>query len=518
MANQGEPDPGAGERTTSPDPLLHADGLSVTFGATRALRSVGIEVHRGERVVVVGENGAGKSTLMKVLAGVLRPDEGRMSFDGQAYAPGSPREAIAAGVAMVHQEPTFFPQLSVLENVFMGRELRNRAGNLRWPAMRAEGRELFAELRLPVRLLDQRMDRLSLGEQQLALIARALHQHARLLILDEPTSILTDNEADLLFTLIDDHVAGGGGVLYISHRMREFPRVADRVIVLKDGQVVVDLAAHEASEPTIIRHMSGRELTAFQRSRGRPRSGQPVLSVSGLTRRGTYADVDLAVHGGEVVGLYGLMGSGRTEIALSAFGAMHPDQGTMLLDGQPYAPASPADAVRQGVAYVPEDRKTLGLYALMDCRSNLSSAALPRLSRRGLVQRGQERQLVADGYSALAIKSRSQEESILNLSGGNQQKVLLARWLANDPQLLLLDEPTRGIDVGTKAEIHRLVDEQAQLGRAVLLISSELPELLALSDRIYVLYQGRVVAEVPGGPDSEEAVIAATMGAHHDVG
>jgi len=251
---------------------------------------------------------------------------------------------------------------------------------------------------------------------------------------------------------------------------------------------------------------------AFQRGAERTRSSEPVLALSGLTRRGTYADIDLVVHGGEVVGLYGLMGSGRTEIALTVFGAIRPDHGTMLLDGRRYAPGSPAEAVRQGVAYVPEDRKTLGLYALMDCRANLSSAALPRLTRHGLVQRRQEHQLVADGYSALAIKSRSQEESILNLSGGNQQKVLLARWLANNPQLLLLDEPTRGIDVGTKAEIHRLVDEQAGLGRAVLLISSELPELLALSDRIYVLYQGRVAAEVAGGAASEESVITATMG------
>ena len=515
--NQDRPTYSAAGQGVSDVALLHAEGLSLSFGATRALVSVSIEVHAGERVVVVGENGAGKSTLMNVLAGVLRPDSGQMTMDGSAYAPGSPREAIDKGVAMVHQEPTFFAQLSVLENVFMGRELRSRAGNLRWPAMRAEARDLFAKLRLPLRLLSQRMDRLSLGEQQLALIARALHQEARLLILDEPTSILTDNEAELLFALVDDHVASGGGVLYISHRIREFPRVADRVVVLKDGQVVADLAVADADEQTIIRHMSGRELASFQRSTQTARSSEPVLALAGLTRRGTYEDVDLVVHGGEVVGLYGLMGSGRTEIALTIFGAMKPDSGTMLLDGAPYAPGSPADAVRQRVAYVPEDRKTLGLYRLMDCGANLSSAALPRLTRRGLVQRGQERGVVAKGYSALAIKSRSHKESILNLSGGNQQKILLARWLATNPNVLLLDEPTRGIDVGTKAEIHRLVDEQAGSGRAVLLISSELPELLALSDRVYVLYQGRVAAELPGGQGSEESVIAATMGATDNV-
>ncbi len=497
-------------------PLLDAQGVSLAFGATRAIDGVDLTVHRGERVVVVGENGAGKSTLMKVLAGVLRPDAGRMAIDGAAYEPGSPREAIATGVAMVHQEPTFFPQLSVLENVFMGRELKSRSGNLRWGDMRSEGRTLFDTLRLPSRLLDQRMDRLSLGEQQLALIARALHQQARLLILDEPTSILTDTEAELLFTLVDDHVAAGGGVLYISHRMREFPRVADRVVVLKDGRVVADLAAGEADEATIIRSMSGRDLLAFERTQSGELSPEPVLRLAGLGRDGMYDEIDLTVHAAEVVGLYGLMGSGRTELALTIFGALQPDRGRMTLHGQHFHPSSPAMAVRQGVAYVPEDRKSLGLYPLMDCGANLSSAALPRLTRRRLIQRRAEKRLVQDGYSALGIKSRSPEESILNLSGGNQQKVLLARWLANDPRLLLLDEPTRGIDVGTKAEIHRLVDGQAALGRAVLLISSELPELLALSDRIYVLYQGRVAAELPGGADSEESVITATMGAQPD--
>ena len=507
-------DPSAEQRL--PELLLRGQGLSLSFGATQALRDVDIDVHAGERVVVVGENGAGKSTLMKVLAGVVRPDRGAMTFEGQAYAPASPGEAIGLGVAMVHQEPTFFPQLSVLENVFMGREIRGRAGNLRWSAMRTEGRELFRTLDLPVRLLERRMDLLSLGEQQLTLIARALHQDARLLILDEPTSILTDTEAELLFQLVDGHVAAGGGVLYISHRMREFPRVADRVIVLKDGKVVADLPVAAADDQTLVRHMSGRDVLAFQRGEQRSRSERPVLSLQGLTHEGAYSDVSLDVHGGEVVGLYGLMGSGRTEIALTVFGAMRPDAGTMELDGAPYRPQSPSQAVRAGVAYVPEDRKSLGLYALMSCGANLSSAALPRLTRHSLIQRQLESRVVDNGYASLSVKSTGADESILNLSGGNQQKILLARWLANDPHLLLLDEPTRGIDVGTKAEIHRLVDDQAQKGRAVLLISSELPELLALSDRVYVLYQGAVAAELPGGADSEEDVLTATMGAHSD--
>ena len=508
--------PSSAEDRQSREPLFRGEGLSLSFGATRALRDVDLDVHAGERVVVVGENGAGKSTLMKLLAGVLRPDGGVMTFEGRQYAPGSPGEAIALGVVMVHQEPTFFPQLSVLENVFIGREIRTWTGNLRWSAMRAEAVQLFEALRLPVRLLDWRMDRLSLGEQQLALIARAVHQDARLLILDEPTSILTDNEAEILFRLMDRHVAAGGGVLYISHRMGEFPRVADRVVVLKDGQVVADVTASEADEQTLIRHMSGRELLAFQRSDRPQRSVEPVLALRALTRRGAYSEVSLDVHAGEVVGLYGLIGSGRSELAMTVFGAMQADSGAMTLGGVLHRPATPGEAIRAGVAYVPEDRKTLGLYTLMSCGANLSSAALPRLTRRGLIQKRQEAHVVDTGYSTLSVKSTGADESILNLSGGNQQKVLLARWLANAPHLLILDEPTRGIDVGTKTEIHRLVDREAADGRAVLLISSELPELLALSDRIYVLYRGEVAAELPGGPDSEAAVIAATMGAHRD--
>lgn len=497
--------------------LLCARGLSLSFGATNALLAVDIDVRNGERVVVVGENGAGKSTLMKVLAGVLQPDSGTMTFEEHDFTPGSPGQAIDLGVAMVHQEPTFFPQLSVLENVFMGREIRGRTGNLRWSAMRAEGRALFQTLALPVSLLDRRMNHLSLGEQQLTLIARALHQDARLLILDEPTSILTDTEADLLFRLVDRHVQAGGAVLYISHRMQEFPRVADRVVVLKDGRVVANLPVAEADEQTLIKHMSGRDVLAFQHTKRTHLSDAPVLSLRDLSRVGTYEHVNLDVYGGEVVGLYGLMGSGRSEIALTIFGAMQADRGDMVLNGSAYRPRTPAQAVRAGVAYVPEDRKTQGLYALMNCGANLSSAALPRLTRRGLIQRGLETATIKRGYSSLSVKSNGPDESILNLSGGNQQKILLARWLANDPQLLLLDEPTRGIDVGTKTEIHRLIDDEAGKGRAIVLISSELPELLTLSDRIYVLYQGAVAAELPGGPKSEEDVLTATMGGSLDV-
>ena len=431
-------------------PLLEGRSLSKAFGATTALQGVDLVVYPGERVAVVGENGAGKSTLMKILAGVIVPDEGQMKLGGVEYRPGSPREAINAGVSIVHQEPTFFAQLSVLENIFMGRELKTKFGQLRWAAMRAEGHRLFQRLRLPVGLLERHMNSLSLGEQQLALIARALHQDAQILILDEPTSILTDPEVEQLFTLVEEHIAGGGGLLYISHRMKEFDRVADRIVVLKDGRAVGAMAADEADERLLIQLMSGREALGYTHEpRSASVSPEPVLAVRGLQLTGMYEDIDLEVHGGEIVGLYGLMGSGRTEIALTVFGQLQPDAGQILLDGGRTRLRSPAQAIRNGIAYVPEDRKLLGLYPWMTVGENLSTVLMPNLTRRGFINRRAERRAVTEGCESLSVKSSSPDESILNLSGGNQQKVLLARWFAMHPKLLMLDEPTRGIDVGT---------------------------------------------------------------------
>ncbi len=516
----GDEQVGTDSRTEAPKPrdqeatpLLVARGLSKSFGATKAMQGVDLTVFPGECVVIVGENGAGKSTLMKTLAGVIQPDLGHMVFCGNEYHPSSPAEAISAGVSIVHQEPTFFPQLSVLENIFMGREVKSRFGNLRWGPMRDEGQALFEKLQIPVRLLERRMEELSLGEQQLALIARAIHQDARLLILDEPTSILTDSEAELLFSLLDGHTSRGGGLLYISHRMNEFDRVGDRILVLKDGCLVGELNVSQANEAKLIQLMSGRDIAAYEHVGERAvRSEQPVLSVRNLCKQSMYSGINLDVHAGEVVGLYGLMGSGRTEIALTVFGQWKPDSGTMSLDARSLRPRNPAEAMKRGIAYIPEDRKALGIYPLMSCEANLSSAILPRLTRRGFIRRSDERAAVLAEYRSLSIKSRDPEQSILDLSGGNQQKVLLARWLATGPRLLLLDEPTRGIDVATKSELHRLIRSQANTGIGVLLISSELPELLALSDRVYVLHQGAVTAELPGGQGSEEAVLRATMG------
>lgn len=496
-------------------PLLDVRGLCKSFGPTRALNDVDLRLDAGEVVAVLGENGAGKSTLMKALAGVFSPDAGDMAFRGEPYAPATPADAVEAGIATVFQEPTFFPQLSVLENIFAGRQPRGRLGSVRWGQMEGEGQALFADLGLPASLLPRRMEQLSLGNQQLVLIARALHLDAKVLILDEPTSILTDSEAATLFGLVRRLTGSGGGVLYITHRVGELSTVADRLIVLKDGHLVCEAAVAEVGEQELIHLMSGRHIESVEAladRRHRADGAPALLDVAGLTADGHYSDVSFSVGRGQIVGLYGLVGAGRTEIALSLFGMLPPTAGQVTLDGAGYAPRSPRDAMAAGVGYLPEDRKSLGLFPLMDTGSNLSSAALPRLSGRGFVRRDAERALVTRSIQSLGVKVRGPSESILNLSGGSQQKVLLARWLATEPRLLILDEPTRGIDVSTKAEIHRLIFELAGDGLAVLLISSELPELLALSDHVHVLREGRVTANLPRGEASGRTVMEATMG------
>jgi rhamnose transport system ATP-binding protein len=496
-----------------PQPLLTADGLHKAFGATKALTDVSLRLAQGERLAVVGENGAGKSTLMKILAGVYSPDGGEMTFLGEPYRPQSPAQSLAAGLSIVYQEPTFFPQLTVLENIFVGREIKDRWGNLRWNAMREEARELFGRLELPMGFLGRRMDALSLGNQQTVLIARAIHQNARVLILDEPTSILTDAEANKLFGLVEEVVGAGGGVLYITHRFEEFEHVADRLIVLKDGRLVGEMPVSEAREQRLIELMSGRALEqAKQRSRSSASDSASLLEVRNLSRHGMYEDVSFDVSRGEIVGFYGLVGAGRTETVLSIFGDLKPDGGTMMLDGRPFDPSSPSEAIKAGVVYVPEDRKTQGIFPLMDTGSNLSAAALGSLASLSVIRKGQESSLVRRFFESLGIKARSPSDSILSLSGGSQQKVVLARWLATEPKMLLLDEPTRGIDVGTKAEIHRLIRELADDGLGIILISSELPELLALSDKVYVLHEGRMTAAFGREEATEEEVLRATMG------
>ncbi|MEO3791468.1 sugar ABC transporter ATP-binding protein [Nonomuraea sp. B10E15] len=493
-------------------PILSASGLSKSFGATTALDDVGFTLGAGERLAVLGENGAGKSTLIKIIAGVYPPDGGEMVLDGAPHRPASPGAALAGGVSVVYQEPSFFPRLSVLENLYVGREPRDRAGQVDWRRMRGRGEELFRRLDVPVELLTRRMDALSLAEQQLALIARAVDVEAKVLILDEPTSILTDAEVRRLFLIVQRLSEAGVGVLYITHRFEELEHVADRFIVLKDGRLAGDLPASEADHDRILEMMSGRPVnSAISRSPARP--GPVMLETSGLTVPGAVSDVDLTVRGGEVVGLYGLVGAGRTELALTVFGVLRPSAGTMRVDGEPHTPRGPRDAMARGIAYLPEDRKTLGIFPGMDTLSNITAVKLPDLlGRLGVIRRAEERELATSWIDRLRIKAPSPAFPVTGLSGGHQQKTLFARQLATEPKILILDEPTRGIDVATKTDIQQRLVEVARDGTAVLVVSSDLPELLAVSDRVYVMREGRMAAELSGDDLTEDAVLRATMG------
>ncbi|MDR5700877.1 sugar ABC transporter ATP-binding protein [Agromyces aerolatus] len=490
---------------------LEVQDISKRFGVTTALDGVSFTLKAGERLAVLGENGAGKSTLIKAIAGVHAPDVGSFRLNGADYAPKSPAEALASGVSIVYQEPSFFPRLSVLENLFVGRELSNSLGVLSWRQVRNRAEQLFERLGFSIDLLDREMGELRLAEQQLVLIARAVDVEAKVLILDEPTSILTNSEALRLFEVVRTLADQGVSVLYITHRFDELPQVADRLIVLRDGRFVGELPV-SAHHDEIVTLMMGRAIdSSVERSPADP--GDEVLSVHGYSVSDVVRDVDLHVRKGETVGLYGLVGAGRSELAMGLLGQLPSSGGTVQLNGAAFTPKSPAHAIANGIAYLPEDRKTQGIFPFMSVATNLSASILPRLTTLfDLVRRKGERELVRGWIDRLRIKAARPSAPITSLSGGHQQKVLLARQLSVEPTLLILDEPTRGIDVATKVDVQRMIIDLARGGMGVLVISSELPELLAVSDRIQVMREGRVVAHLTGDDMTEERVLRAAVG------
>lgn len=504
--------------------VLDAKGISKRFGATQALLDVDFALHAGERVAIMGENGAGKSTLMKVFAGVYPPNAGKMTLDGKPYSPGDPFAAIEAGVATVYQEPNGFPHLSALENLVMGRQDTKFGGFLDQKSTKQGATELLAKVGLPEAALKRPMSELSLAEQQLVLIARAVAGAPKVLILDEPTSILTDTEADRLFQLVDILSAQGTAVCYITHRFDELDRIADRFVVLRDGKLVGESV--EADRDALLSMMGGRDLDRKANPDGAPDqvknqgaaasdktdSGTPTLELENLRVEGVIEDVSFDVKAGSIVGLYGLVGAGRSELALSILGELPIKSGTIRFDGNRYTPTNVRAAIKAGIAYLPEDRKTQGILQFMEVGENVSIAALPRLSKQGIVNKREELSLVQRWVKRISIKTESLTSAITSLSGGNQQKVLFARLLALEPKLLILDEPTRGIDVATKQEIHRDIRNLADRGVAVLLISSEMAELLELSDVVHVLHEGTMKASYAGEQITESAVLRSATG------
>jgi ABC-type sugar transport system ATPase subunit len=502
------------------------EGISKTFPGVQALQDVSLEIYPGEVLGLVGENGAGKSTLMKILSGVYEPTEGTILLDGQPVTIHDPRQAQRLGISIIYQEFNLMPNLSVEENVFVGRE-PNKGGVVRWGALRNKTQGLLDQLGVHLNPKSIVRD-LSVAEQQMVEIAKALSLNARLVIMDEPTSALTDTEVAALFRIIHGLKEQGLAVIYISHRLEEIFTICDRITVLRDGQLAGNLPIAEATPERIVRLMVGRPLgdlfrpeEAEQRSRElAERQPAPVLEVRGLGRTGTVQDaaaivlegVSFSLRPGEIVGLAGLVGSGRTEIARAIFGADDFDRGEILVEGRQVTIRSPRAAIRLGIGLVPEDRKLQALILGLALRENMALAILDRLSRFGIVRLGAERALARRMVEALRVRTPSIEQKVLNLSGGNQQKVVIAKWLALRPKILIMDEPTRGIDIGAKAEVHGLMHQLAADGVAILMISSELPEILGMSDRVLVMRQGRIAGELARSEATQEAIMALATG------
>jgi len=499
----------------SVDSGLEFRHLSKSFGAVHALTDVSFSIRAGESHACVGENGAGKSTLLKIHAGIVVPDRGELFWRGERLRIANPRDALERGIGMVYQEMLSFPNLSVAANIFAGREITKSGGRLDERAMHTRTTELLAELHVPV-AADTQMERLPAAYCQLVQVARALAFDCRVLVLDEPTTALTDAEVDHLFGVLAQLKARGVTVLFVSHRLPEVFRLCDRITVLRDGRFVDTFDRETTTPSTIVRAMVGREPPERQ-----PRAPielstakAPAMAVTHLTRRPSFEDVSLKVQSGEIVGIFGLVGSGRTELLETIFGLARAESGTVEIDGRAIAPTSARDGARAGLALVPEERQRQGLFANLNLRHNL---VLPWAAKTGALRISDTReQAIADTQvSAMAIKTSTTERMPDTLSGGNQQKIVAAKWLATSPRVLLLDEPTKGVDVGAKFEIHTIIREQAARGMGCLMVSSDLPEVLALADRIIVMREGHVRGELTGEAATEESVMRL---ATHDVG
>ncbi len=491
-------------------PAVEARGIAKTFGAIQALRGVDLTLYPGEIHALLGENGAGKSTLVKILAGIHRPDAGELRVHGKPVVLHSPLDARAHGIAVIHQHPTLFPDLDVAENIYMGRQPRGRFRRIDWTAMQEEVNRLLAPLGVSFDATTP-VQGLAVADQQLVEIAKALSLDARILIMDEPTASLSAREVERLFAIVRHLRDQGVAMLFVSHRLEEVFSLADRITIFRDGAHVLTAPAQALTVETTIQHMVGRQLqTLFPKERAQ--IGDAVLRVERLTRVGVFRDVSFELKKGEILGLFGLVGAGRTEVARVLFGVDRADSGEIVLDGQPVTIDSPATALRLGIGYVPEDRHRQGLLLPFAIASNISLPVLGRLSRAGLVNRRQEQRLAAQFATRLQVKAAGIEQAVAALSGGNQQKVVLAKWLAANPRILILDEPTRGIDIGTKAEVHRLISHLAVEGLAILLISSELPEILGMADRVLVMHEGRITGSFSREEADQERIMYAATG------
>ncbi len=491
------------------EPLISARRISKSFAAVEVLRDVDLDLMPGEIHALLGENGAGKSTFAKILAGVHRPSHGSLSMNGRPVDVTSPITAQKLGITLIHQEPISFPDLSVAENLVLGRHEGGWLGRVPWAQMVRDARAIM-------KVLDVRIDvtrpmrGLSIADQQMVEIARALASDSRLIIMDEPTAPLTPKEAETLFTIARRLRDEGRTVIFISHRLEEVRALCNRVTIFRDGIKVITDTIDALSEPDIIRHMIGRPLKEYIHKQGSV-IGEVALQVDRLTLPGVFHDISFTVRKGEIVGLGGLVGAGRTDVAQALFGVAPATSGTISVNGQAVKITEPSEAIGLGLAFVPEDRAVAGIFRSLSVEQNISAAVPGKIASMGVIRRGVEKALTATSIANLSIRLASSRQPIGELSGGNQQKAILARWLLTDPQILILDEPTRGIDIGVKAEFYDMIGALAVKGCAILLISSELPELLALCDRVLVMSEGRLTADLARGQATQETIMRAAV-------
>ena len=496
-------------------PLLQLQGIDKAFPGVKALSGAALSVYPGRVMALVGENGAGKSTMMKVLTGLYSKDAGSQHFLGKEVVFNGPKDSQEAGIGIIHQELNLIPQLTIAENIFLGREFVNRFGRIDWKRMYAEADKLLA--RLNMRYSSHRLvGELSIGDQQMVEIAKVLSFESKVIIMDEPTDALTDTETASLFNVINELKAEGRGIVYISHRLKEIFEICDDVTVFRDGQFIAECPVAELQEDSLIEMMVGRKLEEQYPRLNLPR-GEKRLQVSHVSGPGVY-DVNFTLYRGEILGIAGLMGAGRTELMKILYGAAPRHSGNVSLDGREVVTHSPQDGLANGIVYISEDRKRDGLVLGMSVKENMSLTALRYFSRRGgSLKQADEQQAVSDFIRLFNIKTPSMEQPIGLLSGGNQQKVAIARGLMTRPKVLILDEPTRGVDVGAKKEIYQLINQFKQEGLSIILVSSEMPEVLGMSDRILVMHEGHISGEFPVEQATQEVLMAAAVGKQYGV-
>lgn len=493
-----------------PDHVLELHSVSKAFPGVQALDRVNFTLRAGEIHALIGENGAGKSTLIKVITGVYRPDAGKIVVDGSEASFADPLSAHRKGIAAIYQEPTTFPDLTVAENIFMGHPIMTALfPRIDWRAMYSETANLLRDLevdinpRVPMKML-------TVAERQLVEVAKALSLRARVLIMDEPTSALTLQETKRLFRIMKQLRSGGTGIIFVSHRLDEVFGISDRITVLRDGQYIATHDTAAITEQQVIQCMVGRHVDNLY-PKQEVELGDEILRVDGLSRHGEFANISFSVRRGEIVGFAGLVGAGRTEMARAIFGITRPDSGSVMVDKRPVKVRRPEDALRHGIAYLPEDRQQYGLVLQMSIAHNVT-LSIPRRALMSLTNQRREQEVAGRYVDLLRIRTSSPLQTVSQLSGGNQQKVVLAKWLATGPKVLILDEPTRGIDVQAKAAVHRLMCELAAQGLGIVMISSELPEILGMSDQIIVMHEGVITGRFARGEASQEKILMAAIG------